>query len=193
MECDPAVRGAPEQAAESSPQPVGRPDPKERGRDRRSRPTSPWSSLTGRRRRTTSRRADEAENTYVDRFTGQDMALLVSILLLNLSDAFFTLLWVQRGGTEANPFMAFMLELGDGFFLAQKCFMVGIWLIILIVHKNFRLARIGLFSLAALYLLLLAGHLSLLSHGVDPREPLTIQLGSSDHPAQQRGYGRLDP
>ncbi|MFP6638673.1 MAG: DUF5658 family protein [Myxococcota bacterium] len=193
MEYDPEVRDDQKQTAEFTPRPVGRPDPKKRRRDRRSRPTSPWSSFKSPRRRTRSRRAEEVENTYVDRFTAHDVALLVSILVLNLLDAVFTLLWIQRGGAEANPFMAFMLELGDGFFLAQKCFMVGLWLIFLTIHKNFRLARIGLYSLAAVYLLLLAGHITLLTHDVDPNQALTIQLGSSDHPAQQRGYGRLDP
>lgn len=130
---------------------------------------------------------------YVDRFTGRDVALVVSILVLNLLDALFTLLWIGRGGAEANPFMAFMLELGDGFFLAQKCFMVGIWLIFLTVHKNFRLARVGLYSLAALYFLLLVGHVALVTQDVDPRQSMIIQLGSSDHATQQGGHGRLDP
>jgi len=117
----------------------------------------------------------------------------VVILVLNLMDAFFTLQWVHRGGAEANPFMAYMLELGDGFFLAQKCFVVGIWLIILTVHKNFRLAQIGLYSLAAIYTVLLAGHITLIMHGPEPTEPMTIQLGVSDQSAEQSGHRRFHP
>lgn len=160
--------------------------------ERRQRPTSPWRDLLGPRRRRGSRRASELANTYVDRFTIWDVTLLVSILVLNLLDALFTLLWIQRGGAEANPIMAWMLELGDEFFLAQKCFMVGIWLIVLTVHKNFRLARIGLYSLAAIYSLLLMAHISLIAQDVDPKQPLSVQLGASQHSAEQSGHGRLN-
>ena len=179
---------APSSRENDSPQPL-----RHRGPDRRARPTSAWRGLFGPNRRKGGRRASETRNTFVDRFTGWDLTLLVLILVLNLMDAFFTLQWVQRGGAEANPFMAYMLELGDGFFLAQKCFVVGIWLIILTVHKNFRLAQVGLYSLAAIYTVLLAGHITLIMHGPDPAEPFTIQLGISDHPTEQSGDRRFHP
>ena len=179
---------APSPREDDSPQPLTH-----RGLDRRARPTSAWRGLFGPNRRKGGRRARETRNTFVDRFTGWDLTLLVLILVLNLMDAFFTLQWVQRGGTEANPFMAYMLELGDGFFLAQKCFVVGIWLIILTAHKNFRLAQVGLYSLAGIYTILLAGHISLIMHGPEPTETLTIQLGASDHPAEQSGHRRFHP
>lgn len=164
-----------------------------RGPDRRARPTSAWRGLFGPNRRKGGRRAGEIRNTFVDRFTGWDMSLLVLILVLNILDAFFTLQWIQKGGAEANPFMAYMLELGDGFFLAQKCFVVGIWLIVLTVHKNFRLAQIGLYCLAAVYSLLLVGHIALITQGADPAKPLSIQLGSSDQSTEQGRHRRLHP
>ena len=171
----------------------GRAFARERGPDRRKRPTSAWRGLFGPNRRKGGRREGETRNTFVDRFTLWDVGLLVLILVLNLLDAFFTLQWIQRGGAEANPFMAYMLELGDGFFLAQKCFVVGIWLIVLTVHKNFRLAQIGLYSLAAIYALLLVGHITLITQVPDPSKPLSIQLGSSEHPSEQSGYRGLHP
>ena len=39
--------------------------------------------------------------------------------------------------------MDFFLDIGPGAFLVQKCFVVGAWLLLLLVHKNFRFARIG--------------------------------------------------
>ena len=165
----------------------------QRGPDRRVRPTSAWRGLFGPNRRKGGRRAGETRNTFVDRFTAWDVGLLLLILVLNLLDAFFTLRWIQQGGAEANPFMAYMLELGDGFFLAEKCFVVGIWLIILTVHKNFRLAQIGLYGLAVVYSLLLAGHIALIPHGPDPAQPVSIQLGALEHPAEQGRDRGLHP
>ena len=87
----------------------------------------------------------------------------MAVLLLNILDALFTMLWLQRGGTEANPIMAWLLEIGNSAFLVQKCLIVGLWLVLLLVHKNFRIARVGLWALTGVYSLLLLYHLFLIS------------------------------
>jgi len=146
------------------------------GADRRQRPTPALSVLRSGGQRRAGRRQGDTERTYVDHFTPGDVALLLSIFLLNIFDALFTLLWLQRGGAEANPFMAFLLEMGEGAFLLQKCIVVGIWLVILLIHKNFRLARIGLYSLAAVYTLVILGHFALMTSGVDPAQPPVVDM-----------------
>jgi len=128
--------------------------------DRRARPTSPFAALSGWQRRRQGRRSQDRE-IYVDAFTRRDAALIVVIFALNLLDAGFTLLILEQGGSEANPFMAVLLELGDAAFLWQKCFVVGLWLLFLIVHKNFRFARMGLWTLFVLYSGLFGYHLVL--------------------------------
>src|SRR5262245_31694646 len=129
-----------------------------RGRsDRRSRPTRPWDSLRGWNRRRQARRLAEAE-VYVDVFAARDVVLLIAIFLLNLLDAGFTLAYLSRGGSEANPAMAQLIEIGNHAFLAQKCAIVALWLLFLMVHKNFRVARYGLWSLFALYAGVLVYH-----------------------------------
>jgi hypothetical protein len=135
------------------------PSPDERrGRgDRRSRPTRPWDSLRGWNRRREARRQAEAQ-VYVDVFKARDGLLLIAIFLLNLLDAGFTLVYLSKGGTEANPAMAQLLSIGSYAFLAQKCAVVAVWLLFLTVHKNFRVARYGLWSLLALYAGVLAYH-----------------------------------
>lgn len=150
------------------------------GTDRREQPTRALSMAGGRRRHGGGRRKGEDSRAYVDTFTTSDVALLLGIFLLNIFDALFTLLWLQRGGGEANPFMAFMLEMGESAFILQKCFVVGIWLIILLIHKNFRLARIGLYSLAAVYTVVILGHFALMASGVDPTQPIEITLPASE-------------
>lgn len=119
--------------------------------DRRARPTRFWDSLTGRRRRVAGRRRGEDGEVYVDRFGRGDVMLVLAIFFLNIFDAFCTLIWLQRGGTEGNPIMDLAIQAGDSVFLFQKCFVAGLWLLVLLVHKNFRIARIGLWVLLVVY------------------------------------------
>jgi len=73
--------------------------------------------------------------------------------------------------------------MGEEVFLVQKCIVVGIWLIVLLVHKNFRLARIGLYSLAGVYTLLVIGHFALITGDIDPQKPIEINLPVSEKPS----------
>jgi hypothetical protein len=163
------------------------------GSDRRHRPTPFWSAFLGPRRRHGGRRQGETDRTYVDRFTRRDVVLVVAILVLNVLDALFTLVWVQRGGSEGNPLMAWILDLGSSAFLIQKTFVVGLWLLLLVVHKNFRLARLGLWALAGIYSLLILYHLALIGSGIDPREGgVRRDEVGSEQPGDQRRHGSLD-
>jgi len=121
------------------------------GEDRRDRPTRVWDSLLGRRRRLIGRRDGEEQDSYVDRYRRSDVLLVLSIFVLNIFDAAFTLVWLSRGGAEGNPIMDWAIQSGDAVFLFQKCFVAALWLVILLVHKNFRIARIGLWLLLAVY------------------------------------------
>jgi len=105
----------------------------------------------GPRRRAAGRRSGEGQNTYVDRYRKSDLLLLAAVFALNLADAAFTLVWVGKGGSEGNPIMDWFLQQGELVFLAQKSVVVGSWLMILVVHKNFPIARGGLWFLLALY------------------------------------------
>jgi hypothetical protein len=178
--------------AETSPSVERRRSP-----DRRHGPTPFWSAFSGRRRRRHGRRVGEGHDIYVDAFHRSDVLILVGIFVLNIFDALFTLIWLQRGGAEANPVMARLLELGgDHAFLIQKCFVVGVWLLILVVHKNFRIARLGLWCMLALYSLLILFHFALLASGADPvTGSLPEQAGAaserSDEARQERRNGAL--
>ena len=63
----------------------------------------------------------------------------------------------------------------------------------LTIHKNFKLARVGLYALAAVYTALLIGHITLVTQEINPGEPLTIQLGFLNEATEQGRNGRLDP
>jgi len=127
--------------------------------DRRRRPTTWWNRFQ--HRRAAARRGSEIPNTYVDVYQRRDLAILIAIFTINLADAFFTLHWIGRGGAEGNPVMAWVLGFGQAPFLALKCMAVGAWLLVLVIHKNFTLARLGLFGLLLFYSLLLGYHIFL--------------------------------
>jgi Domain of unknown function (DUF5658) len=102
-------------------------------------------------------------------YTRSDAILIIGIFLLNVADAFMTMMWLNRGGREANPIMDFLLDIGPGAFIAQKCFIVGFWLLILLVHKNFRFARLGLYAALAVYALLIVLHFGIIALGITPQ------------------------
>ena len=138
--------------------------------DRRHRPTRLFAWPVAQKRRLGGRRRDDQEG-YVDRYSRREVALVVSIFLLNVADAFFTMRWLARGGREANPVMDFFLDLGPGAFLVQKCLVVGAWLVLLLAHKNFRFARVGLYASFVVYALLLLLHFRIVALGIEPPQP----------------------
>ena len=131
-------------------------DPRIHG-DRRKRPTPAFSrySLFG------GRRASNRSETYTDLYGPGVFAALLGICALNLLDAFFTLVYLQRGGTEANPIVDMMLRKSPTFFVFWKTFVLGNALAILCLHKNFRRARFGIVIGAGVYVLLTMYHLFL--------------------------------
>ncbi len=133
---------------------------------RRNKPTALnfrfW--LTGGRKR--GRRRGEGQNIYVDRYETRDVGLAAAVLVLNVLDAFLTVVYLSYGGAEANPIAAWLLECGVGWFLAAKTLAVSVCLIFLILHKTFRLVRPALRLLLFFYALLLVYHMFLQTSAV---------------------------
>lgn len=136
--------------------------------ERRESPTRIWDSILGFSRRARGRRDGEIENIYVDSYTREDLLLTVGVLVLNILDAFLTLRWMSMGGGEGNPLMDMLIRSNDILFLFQKCVVVGVWLVILVIHKNFRIARLGLWGAFILYSGILLYHFALQA-GEPPR------------------------
>jgi hypothetical protein len=80
------------------------------------------------------------------------------ITVFSVLDALFTLLYINRGGGEANPLMDFALQLGPTMFLLIKMGLTGIGVTILALHQNFRAGLRGLYGIYCLYMLLLGYH-----------------------------------
>ncbi len=87
--------------------------------------------------------------------------LVLGVLVCSALDAFLTGLYIERGGSEANPFMALMLIYGYTTFVSVKMALTGTGAWFLAVHQQFPLALHALYGLAFFYLALLAYHMVL--------------------------------
>lgn len=125
--------------------------------ERRRRPTpmlSRFTFLGGRRRA-------EEPDSYTDLYGTSVFAVMLGVTALNVLDSFFTLVYLQRGGTEANPVAEALLRQGPQLFVFVKTFVMGGAVAILCLHKNFDRARVGIWIGSALYVLLTCYHLFL--------------------------------
>lgn len=139
---------------------------RQRGPDRRSEPTPRISRFAmGQGRRVGPRRGSETEGAYVDLYSRRLWALLVWVAIMNIADSYFTLVHLQAGGLELNPVADALLRTGRIGFVLSKSALIGVALLVLCVHKNFPLARVGLYVSAGVYTLLVAYHLSLFRAG----------------------------
>jgi hypothetical protein len=101
-----------------------------------------------RSRRHNSRRDDDGEAIFLDWHHPWLFFLAVSIMLLSCTDAFLTLLLIERGMVEANPVMAAVLGQGAAAFAVTKVLMTGTSILILVFLAKFHFMnrlRTGLF------------------------------------------------
>jgi len=109
------------------------------GYDRRQRVTHPFTILfSPGRRQQNGRRKSDASNIYVDCYTPTLRYICIGILLLSTVDAFFTLRLIDKGGSELNPFMAYLLSINIDCFVFVKFIMTAMSLFILVAHFHFR-------------------------------------------------------
>ena len=66
----------------------------------------------------------------------------LAILLMSCLDALFTLTLLSKGASEANYFMARLLETGDGLFVAVKLAVTAFAIVFLLMHSHFHVLRI---------------------------------------------------
>jgi hypothetical protein len=94
--------------------------------DRRTRPTSFCSAaFRFRGRRAGFRRSAEGARAYIDRPSWRIILLVLFVMLSSVCDAFFTLIHLDNGGSEANPMMALVLRQGTASFLRVKMSLTG--------------------------------------------------------------------
>lgn len=127
--------------------------------ERRQRPTSLFSRylFTG-RRRAMRRVEEEGDGYYVDRFSPADWIPPVALLLVSVADLVLTSAWLNAGGTEANPLMAWLTGKGGIWFAGVKIAVTLFAAVFFLLHARFRYARLAIGALIFLYACLLAYH-----------------------------------
>lgn len=77
--------------------------------------------------------------SYTYHYESRYLFLILSVLLLCILDAHFTLNLLQLGGIEMNPFMISLLNKDVALSLILKYLMTAGGLIFLLVHKDFKI------------------------------------------------------
>ena len=133
--------------------------------DRRKQPTPGLSRFTFFGRRSTFRRQDDkTKGRYVDRYSPTLFFLLVLIVGLNVLDAVFTMMILDKRGYEANPVVQSVMEILGNKFWMWKFALVAFRLVLLCLHSRFRLVRFVIICLTSIYLLVVAYQILILSH-----------------------------
>ncbi len=122
---------------------------------------SRFSLFGGRRQGRPYRRKGASVRTFVDVYSTRAWVLLVMFLILNLLDAHFTLIYLQRGGSEGNPVAQKLLDAGIFWFISGKNLGIGLGAVLFCLLKNFPNARLGLTLVLIFYQFLFLYHLAL--------------------------------
>jgi hypothetical protein len=84
--------------------------------------------------------------------------LVLFIVVCSALDALFTLLFISKGGGEANPCAALLMSYGDTTFVSVKMAITGAGAWVLAALQKFVLAYLALHGLMVLYLGLMGLH-----------------------------------
>ena len=133
------------------------------GRDRRQKPTNPFSRyMFFGHRGSIRRKADRKNHIYVDLYGHYLLLVLLLIILLCVFDAYFTIFHVEKGAREINPLMNFLIGYGNIHFFIIKYILTGLGLILLCIYKNLLIARTIIIGVFFFYLSVFANHILLI-------------------------------
>jgi hypothetical protein len=135
------------------------------GKDRRKQPTPAISRfIFFGRRKDFRRKSEQQKGGYVDQYSSVLLFLLVSIVGLNILDAFFTLMILDLKGWEANPVVRSVIDLYGTEFWIWKFSIVSFSLALLCLHSRFRLVKEVIIAIGCLYIVVVGYQIFLLLH-----------------------------
>lgn len=89
----------------------------------------------------------------------------VALLMLNLMDGLFTLLFLQLGvAEELNPVMRVAYEQSPLLFMFSKLLIVNAGLCLLCLHRRLKASRLAIRAGAVVYAVIVVYHLAFLAH-----------------------------
>lgn len=126
-----------------------------------------------RNRRTYDRRSDiQWRGHYVDSHGLWLLVIALGVMLLSIVDAYFTLLLLQSGAEEVNPFLNWLLNIDHQLFFVVKLAITGVCVVWLVMHQRFRVFGVlRVYHMLAASLLL---YLKLIYHQLDLLHALPI-------------------
>jgi len=130
--------------------------------DRRTRPTSCLSRYTLTGRRKMARRRNESVNYYVDRYEQRYVIILGLVLIMCLLDCGLSFRIHEAGGSEINWLTVNLMKSNRILLILIKVSLTLLGMVILIVHKNFKV--LSLFRTTNAIYLILAVYLILTSY-----------------------------
>lgn len=134
-------------------------------KDRRKQPTPALSRYVfcG-ERRTLRRKKDQKAGGYVDRYSPTLLFFLISIVSLNVLDAFQTIMLLDLGGREVNPFVCSAMQFfGDNFWI-WKFFIGSASVVFLCLHSKFRKAKPIIVVASIMYIVIVFYHFLLITY-----------------------------
>jgi len=108
------------------------------------------------------RKKDQARGGYVDRYSPRLLFLLVSIIGLNIIDALFTMMVLDFGGWEVNPFVRAAIEVYGDHFWAWKFAIVSFNMVLLCLHSKFPRVQKIILGICLIYLAVVAHQIILM-------------------------------
>ncbi len=117
------------------------------------------SGVTPRRRG--GRRRGECDGV-VDWHEPDLLLLALTILLLSITDAFFTVTLLANGATEINPLLAYVLQRFPGYFPIFKLTLTGVGVVVLVAMARARVFRVV--RVKTVLQLILAGYVALIAY-----------------------------
>ena len=134
-----------------------------------------WSVLYGSfrpRRRSPSRRTQDARYHAIDWHGAHLWAISIGILTFSVADAFLTMNLMSKGAIEVNPLMAAVIGRNVTVFAALKMAITGVSVMMMVFLARYRFMRVVrveiiLYCIFGAYLLLMCHELSMLRQLAD--------------------------
>jgi Domain of unknown function (DUF5658) len=101
-----------------------------------------WYGSFNPRRRNPSRRLDDPSFHSLDWYSAHLLAAAIGILLLSVVDAFMTLMLLEGGAYEVNPFMGVLIYRNVAMFAAMKMGLTSVSIIMMVVLARYRFMRV---------------------------------------------------
>jgi len=116
------------------------------------------------RRQWLRRKSDQEKGGYLDRYSPALFFFVVLILALNILDSLFTMMILDLGGREFNPIVQSIMALHGDQFWIYKFLMVSGSLVLICLHRGFKLVRKIIIVISSIYLIIVLYQVFLITH-----------------------------